>query len=186
MHPYFSETMLRDNERHLDRSLRTAYLRREPQPGSARPAEPVLLRLSSVQDDDALALLAALEGLQAPKGQQVVAEVGGEIVAALPLGPGPALADPFRPTAHLMPLLELRAKQLTDDRPRRRSIAIWGAVQVLEPRMICHRVICHTVIRHTVIRHAVIRHAVTLAEPGGRKSDRAVTTPRDQGVAPYA
>lgn len=129
MHPYFSEQMLRDNRRSLDRQLRKAYLRGERRPITAPPTEPVLLRLCCVQDDEALDRLAALEGVAPPKGQHVVAEVGGVVIAALPLGPGTALADPFRRTAHLMPLLELRAKQLSDDPPRRRSLAVWGAVR---------------------------------------------------------
>jgi hypothetical protein len=83
-----------------------------------------MLRLSSVHDDEVLARLAVLEGRRAPSGQHVLAEVRGVVVAALPLGPGPALADPFRPTAHLIPLLELRARQLADDRPRRRSLPV--------------------------------------------------------------
>ena len=129
MHPAFREMMLRENQRNLDRQLRNAYLRRERQPAAARPAEPVMLRLSGVHDDDALDRLAELEGRRAPQGQHVVAEVGGVIVAALPLGPGPALADPFRPTAQLIPLLELRAKQLTDAGTRRRSLLLWRVVR---------------------------------------------------------
>jgi hypothetical protein len=35
------------------------------------------------------------------------------------------LADPFRRTAHLIPLLELRAKQLVDTGPRGRSRVVW-------------------------------------------------------------
>jgi hypothetical protein len=130
MHPAFREMMLRDNQRNLDRQLRNAYLRRERQPAADPPAEPVILRLCRVQDDEALDRLAQLENLPAPRGSHVVAEVGGEVVAALPLGPGSALADPFRPTAHLMPLLELRARQLAQDRPRRRSLSFWRAVRV--------------------------------------------------------
>lgn len=125
MHPTFREMLLRDNQRNLQLNVRNAYLRRERRPVSAPPAESVMLRLSSVDDDDALDELAQLESRPSPNGQHVVAEIGGAIVAALPLGPGSPLADPFRPTAHLMPLLELRAKQLTDDRPRRRSLAVW-------------------------------------------------------------
>jgi hypothetical protein len=41
------------------------------------------------------------------------------VVAALPLEAGPALADPSAPTSHIIPLLELRARQLTPQpRPR--------------------------------------------------------------------
>jgi hypothetical protein len=129
MHPTIRERMLRDNQRDLERKLRDAYLLREHERAAPPPTEPVLLRLSGVQDDEALARLAELEGRRAPVGQHVVAEVGGVVVAALPLGPGSALADPFRRTAHLMPLLELRAKQLADDRPRRRPLTVWRAVR---------------------------------------------------------
>ncbi len=128
MHPEFRESMLRDNRRDLERRLELAYMRRAPEPAVAPPAESVMLRLCRVQDQDALERLAQLEGRPAPTGWHVVAEVGGVVVAALPLGPGPPLADPFRPTAHLVPLLELRAKQLAD-RPTRRPHAVWRAVR---------------------------------------------------------
>lgn len=129
MHPAFREEMLRDNERNLERNLRSAYRWRERQPVAAPPAEPVMLRLCSVHDDAALARLAELEGRPAPKGRHVLAEVGGVVVAALPLGSGSVIADPFRPTAHLIPLLELRAKQLTDDRARLRTLTVWRLVR---------------------------------------------------------
>jgi hypothetical protein len=128
MHPSFREAILRDNRRDLDRALRTAFLLREADPTPA-PAEPVMLRLSRVHDEAALDTLGRLEGRPASAGCFVVAEVGGKIVAALPLGPGAPLADPFRPTAHLLPLLELRAKQLTDYRPRRRVRVLAAAAR---------------------------------------------------------
>jgi hypothetical protein len=81
------------------------------------------LRVSRVHDDAALDRLAQLEGRPAPQGPRLVGEVGGTIVAALSLEPGPPLAGPFRSTAHLIPLLELRVKQLAHDRPRRRTRA---------------------------------------------------------------
>jgi hypothetical protein len=130
MHPAFRETILRDNRRELERALRTAYLFREPEPVRPLPVETVVLRLSRVRDDAALDTLARLEGRPVPAGCHVVAEIGGEVVAALPLDGGAPLADPFRPTAHLLPLLELRAKQLTGDRPRRRTRVLSAAVRV--------------------------------------------------------
>ncbi len=42
----------------------------------------------------------------------LVAETGGEIVAAVPVAGGRAIADPFRRTAALVEILELRASQL--------------------------------------------------------------------------
>jgi hypothetical protein len=53
----------------------------------------------------------------------LVAEVGGELVAALPLDGGDAVADPFRPTAALVEMLTLRAQQLRDgDHQHRRGL----------------------------------------------------------------
>lgn len=60
-------------------------------------------------------------------GDHVVAEVRGTIVAALPLDGGRPLCD-WIAAAHLVPLLELRAAQITGDRveqPRRRTLAAW-------------------------------------------------------------
>jgi hypothetical protein len=42
----------------------------------------------------------------------LVAAVGGEPWAALPLDGGRAIADPFRPTATLVTLLEIRVAQM--------------------------------------------------------------------------
>jgi hypothetical protein len=131
MHPTMREAIVRENRRELERSLRYAHHRRELELAEPPPPEPVLLRLSAVGDDEALARLAALESRPAPRGQHVVAEVGGVVVAALPLGSGSLLADPFRRTTQIVPLLELRAKQLADDRPRGRSRGVLRAVRSL-------------------------------------------------------
>ena len=72
----------------------------------------MLLRLCTIADDPVLDRLAELEGQPQPKGRHVVAEVDGAVIAALPLAGGRPLADPFRFTAQLLPLLELRRKQL--------------------------------------------------------------------------
>jgi hypothetical protein len=85
--------------------------------GSADPSEkPVTIRLGRTPDDDALRRLAQLDERPAPTGPHVIAEIEGAIVAAVPLGPGEALGDPFRPTAALMTLLEVRAAQLSGRR----------------------------------------------------------------------
>jgi hypothetical protein len=120
MHPFISETIVRANQRELDRVTRGVYGR--PQlPEVRRPSkEPVVLRMTTVGDTEAIQRLAVLEGIPEPDSRCVVAEVDGKIVAALPLRGGKLLADPFRPTAHLIPLLELRAKQLAATGPERR------------------------------------------------------------------
>ena len=63
-------------------------------------------------DIDALRRLAELDSQELPHGAVLVAEVGDELVAALPLDGGKVLADPFRPTASIVELLRLRASQL--------------------------------------------------------------------------
>jgi hypothetical protein len=128
MHPFFHETMVRANERELERRVRAPRLRWETPPPAA-PGEPVTLRLARPQDEEALRRLSALEGRPDPAGPHVVAEIGGDVVAALPLGPGRPMGDPFRPTDHLVPLLELRAKQLTAAPSHRRPVAFWGAIR---------------------------------------------------------
>ncbi|HEX4520043.1 MAG TPA: hypothetical protein VH063_10735 [Gaiellaceae bacterium] len=131
MHPELRQRMLIDTGRELNRKLEQAERRREAARPSERPPETVTLRLCCVGDDDTLARLAALEGVPVPKGRHVVAEVGGLVVAAMPVGVGRPLADPFRRTAHLMPLLELRVAQLTDEPRRHRRLARWGSVRRL-------------------------------------------------------
>ena len=130
MHPAFHEAFLQQDRRELDRALRTAYHLREAEPVRAAPAETLVLRLGRVQDDVALDTLGQLEGRPVSAGCHVVAEIDGHVVAALPLGGGAPLADPFRPTAHVLPLLELRARQLAGDQPRRRTRVLSAAVRV--------------------------------------------------------
>jgi hypothetical protein len=62
--------------------------------------------------DEAIERLAQLDSARRPAGPVLVAAVGGEPVAAVPLDGGPAIADPFQRTAALVSLLDLRAAQL--------------------------------------------------------------------------
>jgi hypothetical protein len=79
----------------------------------------VTMRLASAEDDRALDRLAQLDSGSRPGGPLLVAVVDGTLVAALPLEGGSAVTDPFRATTELVPLLELRADQLTGGRGRR-------------------------------------------------------------------
>ena len=72
----------------------------------------VTIRVAVPADDQALARLAELDSRPAPIGYVLVAEVGGELRAALPVTGGEPVADPFHPTAALTSLLALRARQL--------------------------------------------------------------------------
>ena len=87
------------------------------------PADGLVIRLARPDDAVALGRLAALDSQRPPAGAVLLAEVGGELWAAAPLGGGPALGDPFRPTSELVELLRIRAGQLRADvAPTRRRL----------------------------------------------------------------
>jgi hypothetical protein len=110
----FNRLVIAERERDF---ARRARLRTDAPAALAASAESVVLRLCRVDDDPALDGLAALSGGEVVPGRYVLAEVDGTIVAGLPLAGGKPISDPFRSTAHLLPLLELRADQLV--RPAR-------------------------------------------------------------------
>lgn len=63
-------------------------------------------------DLGSLALLASLDSAGVPETPMLVAESEGRVLAAVPFDGGPAIADPFEPTAEVVDLLELRASQI--------------------------------------------------------------------------
>ena len=71
---------------------------------------PTSLRTAGSSDQRLIARLAALDSKPAPRGHVLLAEVEGDIPAALELETGTVYANPFRRTAHLVALLELHAK----------------------------------------------------------------------------
>jgi hypothetical protein len=77
-------------------------------------SQTVTVRHSMASDMPALERLAALDSTRHHDGPVLIAEVDGQLVAALPLDGCPAFSDPFRPTADLVALLELRLDQLID------------------------------------------------------------------------
>jgi hypothetical protein len=89
------------------------------QPTPTIPSDPshiaatLTIRIAAPADVAALDRLAQLDSAprRAP-APTLLAEVGGELRAALPLDGGPAIADPFRPTAELVAILAARARQL--------------------------------------------------------------------------
>jgi hypothetical protein len=112
MHPEFRIEMLHERSRELTNQInRSRLLTAEPTRDEIAE-EAVSFRLSRASDDPSLERLAALEGRAMPHGRQLLAEVDGEVVAALPLAGGAFLGDPFRPTAHLLPQMRRRAAQL--------------------------------------------------------------------------
>jgi hypothetical protein len=97
-----------------DRATRLASRRRRSR--AADPADafrPVTIRRATEDDRAALARLHALESRPPAAGVEfLVAEQDGELLAALPLGGGAPVADPFRPTRVLVALLRVRAADL--------------------------------------------------------------------------
>ncbi|MDX6675793.1 MAG: hypothetical protein QOH11_3211 [Solirubrobacteraceae bacterium] len=70
------------------------------------------MRRAHPADAAALARLAALDCGRVPAGDLLVAEVDGELWAAVAISGHGAIADPFRPSAAIVGLLRMRAAQL--------------------------------------------------------------------------
>jgi hypothetical protein len=77
-------------------------------------SSPVTLRPAVEREWRLLRRLAELDSASALAGSVLVAEVDGEVLAALSVEEGRAIANPFRRTAELVALLRVRAAQLAD------------------------------------------------------------------------
>jgi hypothetical protein len=83
----------------------------------------ITIRPGYADDELALIRLAALDSAAVPATPLLVAEMDGELSAALSLSDGTSIADPFRPTAAIVALL--RAHAATAERtPQRRRRAL--------------------------------------------------------------
>jgi hypothetical protein len=115
VNPFLSRELagehIRDLREQAARASRTST--REPSEDTDRSTA-ISVRLFAERDIDAIRRLAALDEKPVPIGGVLVAEQDDELVAALPLDGGPALADPFKPTADIVALLQLRARQLRE------------------------------------------------------------------------
>lgn len=91
---------------------------------TAHDTPDITIRRAVAADARAIERVAALDSATAPEGKLVVAEVDGCLVAAVPLDGGRPVADPFRPTAEILRLLELRVAQLhAEERDARRRMS---------------------------------------------------------------
>jgi hypothetical protein len=82
----------------------------------------VVIRHARPDEADALATLARLDSSRAPRGDVIVADVQGELWAAVSVDDGHAVADPFRPSGELTFRLSERAREIHSggrDRTRR-------------------------------------------------------------------
>lgn len=126
MNPFLSREIASEHIRDLrEASARSGRNRGGKSPVEGQAVIPVRIRHFAERDIDAIRRLAALDSKPVPTGGVLVAEEAGELVAALPLDGRPALADPFKPTAHVVALLQQRARQLRelDDRKLSRRAA---------------------------------------------------------------
>jgi hypothetical protein len=79
------------------------------------------IRRSTQADAVALHRLAALDSAYPPTGDMLLAEVDGELWAALDLDTGVAIADPFQPSGELVGLLRFRAARIEGSPHRARG-----------------------------------------------------------------
>ena len=81
---------------------------------------PITIRLATPDDQLALYRLAGLDSAPSLSGPVLLAELDGELRAALSLDDGSAIADPFHPTLQLLELLRTRAAAHAERPARRR------------------------------------------------------------------
>jgi hypothetical protein len=123
IHPQLTQALAQAN---VD-DLRRAALARGRALPSAHPARAVpvdasvTLRFASAADQTRLERLAALDSSTCPAPPVLLAEVDGQLLAALALSDGAVVADPFSPTLDLIDLLCARARQLEGNSRTRRS-----------------------------------------------------------------
>ena len=75
-------------------------------------ANSYVIRVATDSDAQALTDLAAIDHQDPLEGTILIGELHGEPVAALSLGDERTIADPFRPTAHLLATMRVRARGL--------------------------------------------------------------------------
>lgn len=101
---------------------------------------PIVIRPDRPEDAPALRRLAALDSSGVPTGLLLLVEEGGELRAAIAIGSGAAIADPFARTVDLVALLRVRAQQLTareratTGSPRGRRVRLPGTAAAVRDR----------------------------------------------------
>lgn len=83
---------------------------------------PLTIRPATTADAGALERLAQLDSKTARSGEHVVAEVHGDLLAAVALRDGVVYADPFEPTEGVVALLRAHIGATTSRRRRARFL----------------------------------------------------------------
>jgi hypothetical protein len=78
---------------------------------SMSPSTSLTIRHANGADATALARLAALDSSRVPSGELLIAELDGQLVAALSIDTGAAIADPFEHTATIVDSLRAQAQR---------------------------------------------------------------------------
>jgi hypothetical protein len=109
------------NVSRVDDLVRAARPRPVETPVRDNSSEPVAIRLATAADRESLDRLAALDSAAKIVGEALIAQVDDEARAAIELVTGRVVADPFRPTVHLIEQLQQRAEKVEEQAaPRRR------------------------------------------------------------------
>jgi hypothetical protein len=122
VNPFLSRELAGEHVRDLrQEAVRAVRGGRKQESDSSDWSARLTVRRFANSDIEAIRRLAELDGKPTPIGGVLVAEVAEELVAAVPVDGGEALADPFKPTADIVALLRLRARQLRESSGARRS-----------------------------------------------------------------
>jgi hypothetical protein len=98
------------------------------------PDETLIIRMAGPADAPALRHLAQLDSAPPPESvPTLVAEVGGEMRAALSLDGGPAIANPFERTADLVAMLAGWGRSRRRRRARRHDVGGRSALRAWLP-----------------------------------------------------
>lgn len=126
MNPFLSKELASEHIRDLQEAAGRRG-RRDDETSSDSKTH-ITVRRFAERDIDGVQRLAILDEKPVPTGGVLVAEQAGELVAALPLDGGDALADPFKPTADVVALLKVRAKQLRAE--KREPVIRWNRLHM--------------------------------------------------------
>jgi hypothetical protein len=99
--------------------------------------EPTTIRAAAHPDLPAIARLAELDSARVPRGSVLVAELRGNVVAAISLESGALVADPFASTADAVKVLRAKAAAMAvgdDPEVRRRRTSLVARVREIRRR----------------------------------------------------